>query len=357
MNFSSIGGHTTIKKRLRDGVQHSRVPHAQLFAGDSSTEALPLAIAYARYILCPNRTDSDPCEVCPACYRTSKLEHPDLHFVFPVNRSKRAVATGRSGEKPISDQFIALWREFIVQNSGIFTETQWYEYIGIENQQGNIAKEEANEIIRKMSFKSFEGGYKIVIIYLPERMGEAAANTLLKLVEEPPPSTLFLMVSETPDRVIGTIRSRVQQIALAPIHSKATLLSDNSEFYELFTTLMRKAYQGRYIELFDWAESAATIGREAHKAFVEYSIALLRECYIIGIGVSELSNVSGEALAFAKNFSPFVSSQTIEPLVKEFELVGAQIRQNGAPKIIFTHFALMVSKILVSAKRSVATGK
>ncbi len=358
MNFSSIDGHTTIKKRLVSGVQHSRVPHAQLFAGDNTTEALPLAIAYARYILCPNRTESEPCEVCPTCYQTSRLEHPDLHFIFPVNKSKLAAATGRVTDKPVSDQFITLWRKFLGETKGIFTENQWYEYISIENQQGIIIKEEANEIIRKLSFKSFEGGYKIVIMYLPERMGEAAANTLLKLVEEPPPATLFLFVSETPDRVIATIRSRVQAISLPPI--REVLFGKDSkgeEFYELFTKLMRKAYQGKYIELFDWAESIATIGRENHKAFIEYSISLIRECYIIGIGVEGLSKVSGEVLDFAKKFSQFVNELTTEQLLREFELAGAQIRQNGAPKIIFTHFALMVSKILVSAKRSIITRK
>ncbi|MFI3288011.1 MAG: DNA polymerase III subunit delta [Rikenellaceae bacterium] len=358
MNFSSISGHIAIKNRLCTLVSSGRIPHAQLVAGDSTTMALPLAIAYARYILCPNRTDSNPCESCPTCYRTSKMEHPDLHFVFPVSKSKKAAATGRSEEKPISDNFIGLWREFVASNGGVFAENEWYEFIGVENQQGKIYKEEANEIIRKLSFKSFEGGYKIVVMYLPERMGAEAANTLLKLVEEPPASTLFLFVSETPDRVITTIRSRVQTIALAPIVLSGTLGgARGEEFFELFGGLMRRAYKGEYLELFDWVEEIYPLGREGYKSFIEYSISLLRECYVVGLGAEALSSLEGKEATFAANFSPYVNHLTVEALVAEFELALRQLRQNGSARIIFTHFALMVSKIIVSAKGRIAAGQ
>lgn len=358
MNFSAINGHSIIKKRLCDLVRGGRIPHAQLFVGESSSMSLPMAISYARYVLCPNRSESDCCEVCPTCYRTKKMEHPDLHFVFPVSKSKKAVSTGRGDDKPISDSFIGLWRTFIEGNQGVFRENEWYEYIGVENQQGKIIKEEANEIIRKMNFKSFEGGYKIVVIYLPERMGDSAANTLLKLVEEPPPQTLFLMVSETPDKIITTIRSRVQAITLPPLSRQSFQKGNRSEeFFEIFSTLMRRAYKGEYLELFDWVESVTPLGREGIKSFLHYSIALLRECYVVGVGAGSLSDLNGVEATFAKNFSPYVNHLTIEPLVSEFELSLRQISQNGAPRIIFTHFALMVSKIIVSAKNSLATGQ
>lgn len=339
-------------------VSSGRIPHGQLFVGDSSTMALPMAVAYARTVLCPHSTIEGPCEQCPTCYRTSKMEHPDLHFVFPVNKSKKAVATGRSDEKPISDQFIGLWREFYAARGGVFTEQEWYEYIGIENQQGNITKEDANEIVRKMSFKSFEGGYKIVVIYLPEKMGDAAANTLLKLVEEPPAQTLFLMVSETPDKIITTIRSRVQAVTLPPLSRQSFSNSQRGdEFFDLFTELMRKAYKAEFLELFDWVEAIAPLGRESHKSFIDYSIALLRESYMLGLGAEELTSVDGSAKKFAQNFAPYVNHLTIEPLVAEFELAKRQIGQNGSARIIFTHFALVVSKIIVSAKNSIAAGK
>ncbi len=357
MNFSQITGHSHTKNRLRHSVSEGRIAHAQLFSGDCRTFALPLAVAYARYVLCPNRTDSDPCEECPTCYRTARMEHPDLHFVYPVNKSKKAITTGRQDEKPISDQFIHLWREFLEQNNGVFTEKEWYSYIDIENQQGLIAKQEANEILRKMSFKSFEGGYKIVIIYLPERMNDASANTLLKLIEEPPLSTLFLFVSETPDRIITTIRSRVQEIILAPVTELGIDDRRSEEYFELFSSLMRSAYGGRYVELLRWAESVGDLGRERHKAFVEYSVSLLRDCYVIGVGAEGLVSIGKEeVLSFAKNFAPFVNELTIELLVSEFELIGRQIRANGSPMIIFTHASLMISKILTNAKRSLVSG-
>lgn len=359
MNFSSIEGHSTIKNRLVEGVASGRISHAQMFVGDSSTSALPLAVAYARYILCPNHTESDVCQQCPTCYRTAKLEHPDLHFVFPVNKSKKAKSTGRADDKTISDHLIGAWREFLLSNDGIFNEGDWYEFIDIENKQGLISKEDANELLRKMAFKSFEGGYKIVIVYLPERMNDQAANTLLKLIEEPPAKTLFLFVSEQPDGVIATIRSRVQSIALPSL--SGALLARNGvreeEYFELFVELMRKAYTGKYLELFDWVEGITPLGREAHKAFCERAIWLLRDCYLTGIGAGELAARDANTADFVGKFAPFVNHLTVEALVAEFELVARQVKQNGNARIIFTHFALIVSKILVNAKRSLAAGE
>lgn len=355
MNFSSISAHSEIKKRLISTVQSGRVSHAQLFGGDSTSYALPMAIAYARYLLCPNRGENDPCEVCPTCYKTRNLEHPDLHFVFPVNKSKlsRSVSSS-SGDKPISDHFIHLFREFVIQRKGVFTETEWYEKMGIENQQGNINKEDATELLRKMSFKSFEGGYKVVIVYLPERMHTAAANALLKLVEEPPSGTLFLFVSETPDKVISTITSRTQILSLPP---QGRLKLSNEEFFVHFTTLMRQGYLSEFVGLMSWSERIAQLTREEIKAFMEYSISMLREAYIIGTGNIGLSALEGDELDFARKFAPYVNHLTIEPLVKEFELALSQIKSNGSAKIVFTHFALQISKIIINGKRALSSGQ
>lgn len=358
MNFSAIGGHSAIKKRLIEGVLASRVPHAQMFVGDSSSRALALAVAYARYVLCPNRTQTDACGVCPTCFRSAKLEHPDLHFVFPVNKSKKAKSTGRADDKTISDHLIGAWREFLLSNGGVFCEGDWYEFIDIENKQGLISKDDASEVLRKMSFKSFEGGYKVVIIYLPERMNDAAANTLLKLVEEPPAGTLFLFVSELADGVIATIRSRVQAVALPAIGEGGVSSSEGGELYfELFVELMRKGYSARYLELFDWVETIVPLGREVHRAFCQRAISLLRDCYLMSIGVEGLASGDVATREFAGKFAPFVNHLTVEQLVAEFELVSLQVKQNGNARIVFTHFALCVSKILVGAKRSLALGE
>lgn len=356
MNFSQINGHQEIKKRLADSVALGRISHAQMFVGDSSTGALPLAVAYARTVMCPHSgATGDACGVCPTCYKTERLEHPDLHFIYPVNKSKKARSTGRSDEKPTSDQFIHLWREFFAQTKGVFSEREWYDYIDLENAQGNINKEEAAELIRKMSFKSYEGGYKVVIIYLPEKMNEPAANTLLKLIEEPPAKTLFLMVSEQVDKVILTIRSRTQILSLPSIGLVSA--EGDMQFYDMFVELMRLCYTSKYLELFGWADRMAGLGRETHRAFCVESIAMLRSCYLQGVGLELLDRVSEDRKNFIKNFAPYVNHLSVEPLVAAFELLLAHVRQNGNARILFTHFALSIIKILGNVKSNTAAGK
>lgn len=384
MKFESILGQTQIKERLLATITGSRISHAQLFVSHEGVGALPLAIAYAQRVLCSSPGENgDSCGVCGNCYKMSKLEHPDCNFVFPVNRSKKAKATGRADEKPTSDQFIHLWRPFIIQSQGYITEEQWYQYIGIENQQGIINKEEANELVRKMSFKSVQGSYKIVIIWLPEKMHESAANTLLKLIEEPAEKTLFLFVSAEADKIISTIRSRTQIINIAPLPQQliadeltrlgydnvskiaqaaagslayAIELAKNScqsDDYDRFVELMRKGYTSKYSELFDWAEQMAAIGRESQKMFCENSLDVLRDCYLTSINMRQLTHTTPQSEKFVEKFAPYVNHLTIEPFVKEFELLLRHISQNGNAKILFADFALRVSKILnlVKGKR------
>lgn len=357
MNFSQINGHQAIKKSLADSVAIGRVSHAQMFVGDVSSGALALALAYARGVMCPNAAANGglACENCPTCYKTARLEHPDLHFIFPVNKSKKARSTSRADEKPTSDQFIHLWREFFASTGGVFSEREWYAYIDIENSQGAINVSEADELIRKMSFKSYEGGYKVVIMYLPERMNEQAANRLLKLIEEPAPRTLFLLVSQDPDAVILTIRSRCQIITLPSIGLISAAV--DNQYYDQFVSLMRLCYSSKYLELFAWADSMATLGREAHKAFCAESIDLLRECYLQGVGLGAIATVGADRETFVRNFAPYVNFQTVEPLVAAFELLAAHVRQNGNARILFTHFALTVIKILSSVNRHTTARK
>lgn len=377
MKFEEVLGHTQIKERLLATITGSRISHAQLFISQEGVGALPLAIAYAQRVLCSSPTPTgDSCGVCGNCFKMSKLEHPDCNFIFPVNRSKKAKATGRSDDKPTSDQFVHLWREFIIRSRGYITEEQWYEYIGIENQQGIINKEEANELVRKMSFKSVQGGYKIVVIWLPEKMHESAANTLLKLIEEPAEQSLFLFVSAEADKIISTIRSRTQIINLAPLpqsiiaqeltrlgYDNATKIAQaaagslayaielahnscQSEDYDRFVELMRKGYTSKYSELFDWAEQMATIGRESQKIFCENSLEILRDCYLTSINLKQLTHITPQSEKFVEKFAPYVNHLTIEPFIREFELLLSHIRQNGNPKILFPDFAIRVSKIL-----------
>ena len=196
---------------LRRSVGEGRVSHAQLFTGDSGRGTLPLALAYVQYINCTDRHDGDSCGRCPSCIKMAELVHPDVHFVFPTN-------TSRSGsQKPMSDAFLPQWREAVLTTGGYFDEQMWYGRIGLDNQQGLIAKREADEIIRKLSFKAFEAEYKAVVIWLPEKMGVEASNGLLKILEEPWDKTLFLLVSVAPQMLLPTILSRVQEVGVPPV--------------------------------------------------------------------------------------------------------------------------------------------
>ncbi|WP_298064865.1 DNA polymerase III subunit delta [uncultured Rikenella sp.] len=385
MRFRDIIGHDEIKRHLCRTVRQGRISHAMLFTGAEGVGALPMALAYAQYVHCRNRTDEDSCGECPECYRMQRMEHPDCHYIYPVNASKEAVATGRADEKPRSEQFVHVWRRIVPETGGYLTEQEWYAELGIENQQGIINKNDANELVRQMGFKSFEGGYKTVIVWLPERLHEAAANTLLKLVEEPPERTLFLFVSAEPERIIATIRSRTQTVALAGVPDEviarelvvrkgiaperaaqvahlaqgswgaAVRMAANaggvqSEHEERFIRLMRLCYQQKYLGLFDWAEEMAPLGREAQKQFCTAALGIVRECYLTGIGMESIAYADPGRERFCRNFAPYVSHVTVEAFVAEFERLLAQIKQNGNPRILFTHFAMCVCKIIGAAR-------
>lgn len=378
MQFKDVIGQQEVKQKLISSVERGRVSHAQLFVGDEGVGALPLAIAYAQYLNCPHRHDGDSCGECPSCYQIGQLAHPDLHFVFPVNTPK-----GKSGsEKPLSSRFMAQWRELVTSTGGYFNEQMWYEAIDIDNKQGNISTFEADEIIRSLSFKSFESEYKIVLIWLPERMNIPAANKLLKILEEPWDKTLFLMVSQSPDKLLPTIISRTQGVTVPAIDqadlaawlmlhrnltaadadkvarlSRGNLLEADrclqsmssgagNEAFDLFVQLMRLSYENRHMELLEWAETVAAMGREEQKRLMTNSIRLIRDSYMMTAGVPEISYLFGREYEFCKKFAPYVNNSNVERLVAEMEQVVRQVGQNGNPKLIFPHFALTVSKLI-----------
>ena len=378
MQFKEITGQQETAAKLVQGVTRGRISHAQLFIGGEGVGALPLAIAYAQYLNCTDRRDGDSCGQCPSCRQIAQLAHPDVHFVFPVNTPKGK----SSGEKPLSDAFLSQWRRLFEKTGGYFSEPMWYSAIEIDNKQGNISTFEADEIIRKLSFKSFEADYKTMLIWLPEAMNEEAANKILKILEEPWEKTLFLLVSEQPDRLLPTIISRTQEVAVPRIapdvlervarergiadpvkaRNMARLAGGDllvlkhlvagesdalrKENFDLFCGLMRLSYNDKHLELVAWAEDAAQLSREQQRAFLRDAARLLRESYMLHAGINEVCYLWGEELAFCTKFAPFIGSQNIEPLIGEIESALAQISQNGNPTIVFTHFALAVSKMI-----------
>jgi DNA polymerase-3 subunit delta' len=379
MKFAEITGQDELKAALRKSIDEGRVSHAQLFSGESGAGALPLALAYVQYLNCTGRRDGDSCGVCPSCVKISGLVHPDLHFVFPSNVPR----VGGSGQKPTSDNFLPQWRRIVADSGGYFDEQMWYDALGMDNQQGLIAKREADEVIRKLSFKAFEAQYKAVIIWLPEKMGDEAANSLLKILEEPWERTLFILVSAAPQKLLPTILSRTQELAVPAIEPEAlqeyaverlgadpgqasaaarlsggslielrkVLSADHSENvrenFEYFAALMRYSYNDRHLELLSWADNMASLGREAQKRFMEYSTSMLRESYMLTAGLENISYLWGGEAEFCSKFAPFIGNHNIEQLVKEHQSALLHITQNGNAKIIFTHYALSVSKLIV----------
>ena len=378
MQFRDIIGQEELKRRLVASVAAGRVSHAQLFTGAAGAGTLPLAVAYAQYLNCRHRADGDSCGVCPDCRQIAALAHPDLHLVFPVNKQGK-----KSGEVMRSDEFLPLFRGLFAERGGYFSAQDWYDRLDLgKTLKGMIAAREADDIIRKLSFKSFEADYKTMLIWLPEAMNEEAANKILKILEEPWEKTLFLLISEQPERLLPTIISRTQEVAVPriapdvleraaqergvtdPVKARNIarlaggdlvelqhLVAGESdalrkENFELFCGLMRLSYNDRHLELVTWAEEAAQLSREQQRAFLRDASRLLRESYMLHAGINEISYLWGEELAFCSKFAPFVGSQNIEPLIAEIECALAQISQNGNPTIVFTHFALSVSKMI-----------
>lgn len=375
MRFADIIGHDDLKARLRSQIDAGRVSHAQLFTGEAGFGTLSLALAYVQYLFCTERHDGDSCGVCPSCQQVDALAHPDLHFVYPVNKREK-----KSGEVILSDMFIDKWREIWRSKQGIFSAEEWFAMLDLgKTLKGLISAKESEEIIRKLQFKSFSSDYKAMIIWLPESMNADAANKILKILEEPWDKTLFILVSEHPERLLSTITSRTQEVSIGHIDVTSLqrvamaegkneqearnmarlangsmlelreLLSGETDemravSFDLFVRLMRLSYNDKHLELFEWADDIAALSRESQRQFFLHSVRLLRESYMLHAGLGSLSYLWGEEEKFCRNFAPYIGNQNIEVLVEEIERAMLQISQNGAPRIVFTHFALAVSK-------------
>ena len=374
MNFSQIPGQTEIKEKLIRSVREERVSHAQLFAGPEGCGGMALALAYARYVSCENRSANDSCGICKSCVKYEKMIHPDLHFVFPVIKGKKAT-------DPVSDNYIQEWRDF-VKKSPYFAINDWFDSIEVGNAQGMIFASEASEIIKKLSLKTFESDFKIMIIWLPEKMHQATSNKLLKMIEEPPDKTLFLLVAEEPDKVIPTILSRCQLVKIPGFRTadleqyviqrfglptekaadlarvangsiiKAVELCEKEDSsranLDYFKSLMRHAWKRDIIAIIGWSEEMASTGREYQKSFISFSLRLLRENLMLSLDQSKnrLVFLAGEEAAFSGNFHPFINQNNIYPLTEEFNLVFSHIEANGNAKIIFLDLALKVTRLI-----------
>ena len=379
MQFREIIGQEGIKRRLRESVREGRVPHAQLFSGPSGVGKLQLAIAYAQYIACPNRTEEDSCGECPTCKRFAQLQYPDLHFAFPIT-------TAEGLDKPVCDDFIAHFRRMILEQR-YFDIDDWHgvinqEYKKVETKQLVIYERESSEILRKLSLMSFAEGYKTMVIWLPERMNETCANKLLKILEEPPAETLFLLVSDEPQRLLPTILSRTQQISVPRLSEEeiaealreegwsieeavdfahmgngsylrarkvAAQDATNARYLELFQTVMRNAWSIGHKQDYDalvsmrsWASEVAKMGRDERKAFLDYCMNQVRENYITNFGKPEMVYQTHPERQFSSRFARFVNEHNVEGLLEQFSLAQRQIEQNANANMVFFDLALQL---------------
>lgn len=375
MKFSDIPGQKEIISKLIGSVRSERVSHAQIFSGPEGCGSLALALAYGQYVSCENRSQHDSCGTCKSCVKYEKLIHPDLHFVFPVIKDKKL-------NEPVSDNYIEQWRDFVRQ-SPYFGLNKWLESIEVGNAQGLIFASEASEIMKKLGLKAFESDFKVMIIWLPEKMHLATANKLLKLIEEPPEKTLFLLVSDEPDKVVPTILSRCQLVKISSfttgeisaylterfrIHkakaddisrvsngniNRAIELCENEDSsllnLERFKNLMRFAWKRDIVSVIGWSEEMASIGREPQKSFLSFSLRLTRENLMLTLDQLKNSLVfmTGEEAEFSSKFHPFINQENIYSITEELNKAFAHIESNGNAKIIFLDLGLKITRLIV----------
>ncbi len=379
MYFKDVIGQQDIKNRLILSVREGRVPHALLIAGMEGVGTLPLAMAFTRYLHCTNRGADDACGTCPSCHKFNKLIHPDTHFVFPIYKPN-------SGKKWVSDDFLPQWRTFLAGNT-YFGFNAWMENIKAGNAQGSIYAEEGDEILRKLSFKTYESEFKVMLIWLPEKMNVTCANRLLKILEEPPERTVFLLISENSEQLLTTILSRTQTIRVRgidaaslqqAISSKSGITGgeldacihlangswlkaveyldateENQRFLDLFIRCMRGAYtianfsperklekQRSLKDLKLWSEEMTKLGREQCKKYLSYAQRLVRENFISNLGQNSLNYLAPAEGAFSGKFAPFINHKNIEFFMEELELAEQHIEQNVSAKLVFLDLAL-----------------
>ncbi len=381
MTFDQIIGQEHIKKHLKQSAENNRIPHAQLFIGKEGCGTLPMAIAYAQYLLCNSSTNSEACNI-----KCNKLQHPDLHFAFPVTTNDNVK------RHPVSNLFLNDWRIFIDEQpyGNLFN---WLQHIGVENKQGQIGVDEAEDIVKKLQLKSYEGGFKVMIIWMAEKMNIAASNKLLKLIEEPPSKTIFLLVTEDEEQIINTIKSRCQALHFPSLgdsdiattlvknenvseneaikiahqsegnYNKALHLLNNDSndliFEEWFITWISAAFKAKgnaavIQDLIGWSEAIAKSGRETQKQFLQYCLQFFRQALLLNYGTPDLVFLETKTNNFKlEKFAPFIHSGNILTIEKEVSDAQYHIERNGNAKIILLDLSIKLTRLLHSKEEKI----
>ncbi len=376
MTFDQIPNQLAVKQVLRQSVRRQHVAHAQLFRGSEGGAGLALALAYAQFLNCEERGPDadDSCGHCPACTKIAKLVHPDLNFVVPVTTTKAVP------KDALSSKFMADWRAFALDNpyQGF---NDWMQHIGAENKQGSISKEEAGQLLKLVSLKAFEARFKIVIVWLPELMHPATANAVLKLLEEPPPATVFLLVSHAPERLLPTILSRVQPVAVRPFaeddiaaylhahyqvpEAKARQVAQLAEgslgaaiaskdhsadhdYFDFFRRWMRLCfnYNSKGADILKQSEEFQKQGRENQKELLAYALVLVRKVLLFGIDPRLMPHLPADEQQFVAGFAKFVTLRNADALTKELTDAHYHIERNANPRMVFVDSSLRLGGFL-----------
>ena len=379
MQFSEILGQEHIKSHLTKSADTGRIPHAQLFVGPEGSGTLPMAIAYAQYLICNNQNAENDGSNEACNIKFQKTSHPDLHFIYPT------VSTDEVKTKPKSIDFIVEWRQFLEQNKygSLF---DWYQILGVKNKQGEIRVDDSQEILKLLALKSYEGGYKIMIIWMADKLNIAASNKLLKLLEEPTDKTVFILISENEEDIIQTIRSRCQVLhfnglpekviadslisneniepktALKVAHqaqgnyNKALQLlqpdSESTFFEKWFVDWVRAAFRAKgnaaaIQDLIQWSEQIAGLGRETQKKFLHFCIDMFRQALLLNYQTPNLVYIEPQVEKFKlENFAPFVNGNNINEIFKELSDAMYHIERNGNAKIILTDLSIKLTRLI-----------
>ena len=367
MQFKNIAGQEAVKQRLINTVNDNRVSHAQLFLGPEGSGSLALAIAYAQYLCCEDKQPDDSCGVCSSCRKYQKLAHPDLHFSYPFfAKDKNDTAL----------TFIEQWREALLANPYLSLDI-WRSYLDAENKQANINIAECHQIIKKLSFKPFESVYKILILWLPEYL-DKEGNALLKIIEEPQPNTLFLLVAQNQDQILNTILSRTQLVKIPALtydnvkeelmqnhhqtefaaaeiaylsngnmtEALAMLQQESKSYHTLLVQWLRLCFSNKGIEVMAFVDQAAKMGRENQKNFLRYGISFIRECCLLMAGAGSLVHLPAQELETAQKMTAVMNTAMAQAISTELEKAHYHVERNANPKILFLDVSLQIIKIL-----------
>ena len=369
MQFKQVSGQDIIKKRLIQSKVENRVSHAQLWLGEPGFGSLPLVLAYIQYLFCSEPAENDSCGQCSSCQKVNKLQHPDLHFSFPT-----VLADAKT-----SDVLYGDWRKLIETNA-YFNLKDWVDFIDDKGRKPIIGTEESQNILRKLRLKSFEGSYKIMLVWMAEEMNETCSNKLLKILEEPPENTLFFLLCESMDRMLPTIISRTQLLRIPQIdhtNLSAALIDDfglhlteadamahfcegnwataqtlvksgalNQELRELFVEAFRAAYKKDVIAMMGWANRISGLGKEEQKSFLRYGLHMFRQSILFNYTQEKLVRLSEEEMKFLSNFAKFITGNNLEELSTSFSDAHYHIDRNANQKILFTDLIFQAMKLI-----------